>query len=255
MSFIQSFLTPSGTNARRQQEQGQQAVGNFGGDIARGAGADYLSAMKFGRGLDPQMQSGLRYLANSTSTTGLLNNARTAGNQMLSHAYSQQLPMSTNPYLADAQRSQLVNQAQSQANQGIQHAFDPAAHAQALQGLMGALGQYKQNYGQDFQLGAGAVYGQPQVQVQPGVLDYAAQIGGLYSGIKSAGGGGHGGTNGGFSAGVNGALGGIAGGARGVANGWGGVPYAPGQNGNYDNSPFGLSNPYIGPDGFYNGRG
>ena len=45
--MINSALTPGGTNAKRKQEQGQQEIGTLGGDIAKGAGADYLGAMKF----------------------------------------------------------------------------------------------------------------------------------------------------------------------------------------------------------------
>ena len=182
MSFIESFLTPSGTNARRKQEQGQQTVGNLGGNIAGGAGADYLSAMKFGRSLDPQMQSGLQYLANSTSTAGMRDQAIAAGQTARAQAMSRQPTPSLNPYAVQGMQASNLNSAQSAENSALNQAYSPSAHAQALQGLMGALGQYKQNYGQDFRLGASTVYGQPQVQVQPGILDYAGQLAGSYAG-------------------------------------------------------------------------
>ena len=57
---------------------------------------------------------------------------------------------------------------------------------QAAQAFQQALGAYKQGYGQDLQLGANLAYGQPAVQVQPGLLDYAAQAAGIYSNMKSA---------------------------------------------------------------------
>lgn len=185
MSFVESFLTPSGTNARRKQEQGQQDIGNIGGDIARGAGADYLSAMKFGRGLDPQMQSGLQYLANSTTTAGLRDQAIAAARAARAQTMSQQITPSLNPYAVQGMQASNLNNAQSSENAALNQAYSPQAHAQALQGLMGALGQYKQNYGHDFQLGTNTVYGQPQVQVQPGFMDYAAQIAGAAAGAGS----------------------------------------------------------------------
>jgi hypothetical protein len=186
---INSFFTPAGTNARRKQEQGQQDIGNIGGDIARGAGADYLGAMKFGRGFDPQMQDGIRYLANSTTTAGLRNNAITAGNAARSQALSQQPIPGLNSFAAQGIRANNLSHAQDMTNAGINNAYSPQAHLEAMHNLMQVLDQYKRNYGSSLQLGANLAYGQPQVPVQPGILDYAAPYFGSLMGGHSVGSG------------------------------------------------------------------
>ena len=182
--IINSALTPGGTNARRKQEQGQQDVGNLGGDIARAAGADYLGAMKFGRGFDPHLQNSLQYLANSTSTAGLRDQAIAAARTNRSQLLSQQGTPSLNAYAAQGTRAANLSSAQDSENQSINNAYSPLAHAQASQAFQQALSAYKQGYGQDFQLGASTSYGQPTVQVQPGLLDYVSQLAGAYLGSQ-----------------------------------------------------------------------
>ena len=184
--IVNSAITPGGTNARRKQVEGQQIIGNLGGDIAKGAGADYLSAMKFGRGFDPQLQNALRYLSDSTSTAGLVNQAKAAGRAARAGLISRQVAPSLNPYAAQGIRAGNLNQAQDAENQALNNAFSPQAHAAATQAFMQALAAYKHGYGQDLQLGANLAYGQPAVPVQPGILDYASQIAGIYTGIKNA---------------------------------------------------------------------
>ena len=184
--IVNSALTPGGTNARRKQEKGQQDIGNLGGDIARSSGADYLNAMKFGRGFDPQMQNNLRYLSNSMSTSGLRDQAIAAARANRAQIMSQQSAPSLNAYANQGVRAAGLNSAQDAENQALNNAYSPQAHAQAAQNFEQALGAYKNGYGHDFQLGANTAYGQPQVQIQPGLLDYAGQALGLYSGIKDA---------------------------------------------------------------------
>ena len=184
--IINSALTPKGTNARRKQEQGQQDIGNLGGDIARSSGADYLNAMKFGRGFDPQMQNSLRTLSNSMSTAGLRDQAIAAARANRAQILTQQSAPSLNAYANQGVRAAGLNSAQDAENRALNTAYSPQAHAQAAQNFAQALGAYKNNYANDFKLGAGAAYGQPQVQVQPGLLDYAAKALDLYSGFKNA---------------------------------------------------------------------
>ncbi len=182
---INSALTPQGTNARRKQEEGQQSIGNLGADIARSSGADYLGAMNFGRGFDPQMRSNLRYLSDSMSTTGLRNHAIAAANANRSHLMNQQMAPSLNAYATQGMRAASWNSAQDAENQALNNAFSPETHAQASQAFQQALGAYKQGYGNDFQLGASTSFGQPKVSVQPGLLDYAGQALGIANSIKN----------------------------------------------------------------------
>lgn len=203
---LTSLFTPSGTNARKKQEAGQQTVANQAQDIAKAAGSNYFNSINYAQGFDRQLQNGLTALARSTTTAGLRGQALSAGNAARAQAMSQSVPMqyATNPYLAQAFRSQNLNKAQDATNQALFGAYDPARKQQAMMALMQALGQYKSNYSNDFSNAASIVYGQPQVQVQPGFMDIAGQALGAWAGgqmfPKIGGGSGGGGTLGGSDA-------------------------------------------------------
>ena len=182
--IVNSALTPGGTNARRKQEAGQQDIGNLGGDIARSSGADYLGAMKFGRGFDPQMRDSLRYLSNATTTAGMRDQAIAAARENRSQIMSRGPSQSLNAFENKGNFAAGLNSAQDTENQAINNAYSPAAHMQASQAFQQALGAYKGGYGDDFKLGSNTAYGQPQVQVQPGFLDYAAKAASIYNSVK-----------------------------------------------------------------------
>jgi hypothetical protein len=202
---LTSLFTPSGTNARKKQEAGQQTVANQAGEIAKATGSNYFNSLNYAQGYDKQLQNGLMALAQSTTTAGLRNQALAAGNAARAQAMSQSVPMqySTNPYLAQAFRSQNLNKAQDATNQALFGAYDPMKKQQALLALMQALGQYKSSYANDFSNAASLVYGQPAVQVQPGFMDIAGQALGAWAGGQMfsktpSGSGGNGGVVGGI---------------------------------------------------------
>lgn len=188
---LESAFTPRGTNARRGQEARQTDVAGIAGEIAGSAGKNYRDALNFTQRFDPQMQSALTALARSVNGSGLRDSAVAAGNTARAKAMSQQVPMNmaNNPALAQAYQMANLNKAQDATNQSIFASYDPQKRNQMLLMLLQALQAYKGNSANDFTRSAGIVYGQPQVQVQGGLMDALAPFLGNMFGQQSAGGG------------------------------------------------------------------
>lgn len=189
---IKSALTPAGTNARNRQVQNQAGVANYGNQLVNIGGQQALDASKFNAGFDPQLQNAIRSLAQSQLTgSGIMGQANNANAALRAGAMSQSIPLAiqNNPQLAEAYRMQLLNKAQDQGNQNLLQAMDPQRRQQALMALMQILSQYQQGRTQLLNTGAGLVYGQPTVQVQPGIMDALAPFLGNQFGARSQMGG------------------------------------------------------------------
>lgn len=186
---ISSALTPAGTNARRDQEAGQQSVADQARDIARSSGANYDAVLKYLRTKQGNVQGGIDALGRMTTRGGLRDQALRAGSTARGQAMSQQVPLqyAGNQALTNAYRGRALNAANGMQNQAIRESTSPQAQAQALMQLIQAMNSYQtQSYAPYAQAG-GMVYGQPQVQVSPGILDQIAPFAGSIFGGKSVG--------------------------------------------------------------------
>lgn len=188
-SAITSALTPAGTNARRKQEAGQQKVGDLANQIAGQEGQRYKSALDYNYTMDPYLRNALRSMGYSTTQAGLRQQAIGAGNQARAQAMSQSVPMQYqgNPWMANAYRAQQMNQAQDQTNSALFNAYSPQARNQALMSLLQAQNAYAGQYGNSFNSSAGLSFGQPQVQVQPGLMDMVGGAIGNWAGNQAFG--------------------------------------------------------------------
>lgn len=189
--FLSSIFTPRGTNARRKQEQGQQAIGDQASGIANSAGQNYADVLRYLQGQNRNIQGGIDRLGQSTTRAGLRDNAIRGGQAARSAALSQSVPLQyqQNPWMAQAYRSQQMNRANDQSNQAIQKSTDPATQANALGMLMQAISSYQNQSYTPYGQAAGLVYGQPQVQVQPGLMDQLGGVIGMVTGGQSTKGG------------------------------------------------------------------
>lgn len=207
-SALESMFTPPGTNARRDQEAGQKSVADQARDIASRSGANYDSVLKYLQSKQGNVQSGIDALGRMTTQSGLRDQAIRAGNTARGQAMSQQVPLqyAGNPVLANAYRNRAMNAANMMQNQALQNSTSPMAQSQALMQLLQAMSSYQNNAYTPYGQAAGLVYGQPAVQVQPGLMDQIGPIIGAIAGAKSAqqgkGGGGKGGGDLGKGAGI-----------------------------------------------------
>lgn len=188
VSAIQSAFTPAGTNARRDQEAGQKSVADQAREIAQRSGANYDSVLKYLQSKQGNVQGGIDALGRMTTLGGLRDQALRAGNTARSQAMSQQVPLqyAGNPALANAYRGRAMNAATGMQNQALRDSTSPMAQTQALMQLLQAMSSYQNNAYTPYGQASGLVYGQPQVQVQPGLMDQIGPIIGMLAGGKSA---------------------------------------------------------------------
>lgn len=198
---ISSAFTPKGTNARRDQEAGQQSVADQARSIAQSSGANYDAVLKYLRTKQGNVQGGIDALGQMTTRGGLRDQALRAGSTARGQAMSQQVPLqfAGNQALSDAFRGRQLNAATGMQNQAIRQSTSPQAQSQALMQLLQALGSYQSQSFQPFAQSAGLVYGQPQIQVQPGIMDslspFLGMLGGSQSVTQGKGGAGGGGMS------------------------------------------------------------
>ncbi len=185
---ISSALTPAGTNARRDQEAGQQSVADQAREIARSSGANYDQVLKYLRSKQGNIQSGIDALGRMSTRGGLRDQALRAGATARGQAMSQSVPLqyAGNPALANAYRGRALNAANGMQNQAIRQSTSPQAQAQALMQLLQAMGSYQSQSYQPFAQAGSMVYGQPQVQVSPGIMDSLSPFIGMLAGGRSA---------------------------------------------------------------------
>lgn len=184
---IQSALTPAGTNARRDQEAGQQSVADQARQIAQSSGADYASVLKYLQGKRGNVESGIDALSRMGTRGGLRDQALRTGATARGQAMSQSVPLqyAGNQQLSNAYRGRAINAANGVQNQAIRQSTSPQAQSQALMQLLQALGSYQSQSYAPYAQSSSLVYGQPQVQVQPGIMDQLSPILGLLAGGKS----------------------------------------------------------------------
>jgi len=204
---LQSLFTGRGQNAYDKQQQGQQQVGNYGLQGLNISAPNWLNQLKYAQSFNPQLQQGLSQLGSNLTQQGLRDNAINGGNAIVNQAQSSQVPLadSGNPWMAQAYHNNAINQAQQQANQSLQQAYTPEAQARAFNTFSQAIGNFQNSAYQPLGQSAGLVYGQPQVQVQPGLMDQISGALGSYLGGlgKSSGGGGYSGSDGPLVNGIN----------------------------------------------------
>lgn len=184
---ISSALTPAGTNARRDQEAGQQSVADQAREIARSSGANYDAVLKYLRGKQGNIQSGIDALGQMSTRGGLRDQALRAGATARSQALSQSVPLqyAGNQALSNAYRGRQLNAANGVQNQAIRQSTSPDAQARALMQLLQAMGSYQSQSYQPYAQAGSMVYGQPQVQVQPGIMDSLSPFIGMLAGGRS----------------------------------------------------------------------
>jgi hypothetical protein len=188
-SALQSAFTPAGTNARRDQEAGQKSVADQARDIAKRSGTNYDSVLKYLQSKQGNVQGGIDALGRMTTRGGLRDQALRAGSTARGQAMSSQVPIqyAGNPALANAYRSRAMNAATGVQNQALQNSTSPLAQTQALMQLLQAMNSYQSQSYAPYGQAAGLVYGQPQVQVQPGIMDQLGPIIGAIKGAQSVG--------------------------------------------------------------------
>lgn len=184
---ISSAFTPKGTNARRDQEAGQQSVADQARNIARSSGANYESVLKYLQSKQGNVQGGIDNLARMGTRGGLRDQALRAGATARGQAMSQSVPLqyAGNAALANAYRGRQLNAANGMQNQAIRQSTSPQAQAQSLMQLLQAMGSYQSQSYQPLGQAASLVYGQPQVQVQPGIMDSLSPFLGMIGGSQS----------------------------------------------------------------------
>ena len=184
---ISSAFTPAGTNARRDQEAGQQSVADQARDIAKSSGANFASVLKYLQGKRGSVESGIDNLARMGTRGGLRDQALRVGATARGQAMSQSVPLqyAGNQQLSNAYRGRALNAANGMQNQAIRQSTSPQAQAQALMQLLQAMNSYQTGSYQPLGQSASLVYGQPQVQVQPGLMDSIAPFLGMIGGGQS----------------------------------------------------------------------
>ena len=135
------------------------------------------------------MQAQFTNIANSLSNTGAREQAIRGGHMAQANAQSQTVPlwMQQNPEMARAYRLQQMNKANDYQNASIQQSQSPEAQSKRYGQFLQMLMAGNQNAFDPFNKAASISFGTPKVQVQPGLLDYAAQFAGMAGGKGSVG--------------------------------------------------------------------
>jgi hypothetical protein len=187
-SFINSALTPRGTNARRAQEKEQASVSAGAAGLFKGGLPMIQSQQAFAGGLEPQRQEAITSLIRSLSPgsqrAGLERQKRAA--QQRAFGSMRMMRPGMGAGMQAGARLAAQNQSAMASNDLERMYASPEYQTAIQQTLMQAIlgGQQISGLG-DLSGLAGLIYGRPGVQVQPGFLEsLAPAIGAYVGGLK-----------------------------------------------------------------------
>jgi hypothetical protein len=186
--WVNSALTPSGTNAKRSQESQQKDVANGAADALGNLKGTLTDESNFAAAQEPARQGAIKRLLMLSSPGNNAARAQIYKNQAYGNAaQSAQLSSAANHNagISDAysagQNQAIANNAADASNTYQANLSSPDAMSKQAQSL---LAQYQQAMGMpaltDYNSLANLVYGRPQVMVQPGLGSLVGQVAGDY---------------------------------------------------------------------------